>query len=48
MKKQFKFERCNCVITNQFTHQQQTMMNKQISAKNQKKLATAVKNDDRN
>ena len=45
MKKQFKFERCNCVITYQFTHRQRTMINEQKNAKNQKKLATAIKND---
>ena len=48
MKKQFKFERCNCVITNQFTHRQQTMMNEQKNANNQKKLAITIKKNDKN
>ena len=45
MKKQFKFERCSCVATYQFTHRQRTMMNEQKNAKSQKKLATAIKDD---
>ena len=45
MKKQLKFERCSCVATYQPTHRQRTMMNKQKNAKNRKKLATAIKNN---
>ena len=45
MKKQFKFKRCNCVITYQPTHRQRTMVNEQKNAKSQKKLATAIKDD---
>ena len=45
MKKQLKFERCSCVATYQSTHRQRTMVNEQKNARNQKKLATAIKND---
>ena len=48
MKKQFKFERCNCVITDRFIHRQRTMINEQKNANNQKKFAIAIKNDDKN
>ena len=45
MKKQLKFERCNCVATYQSTHRQRTMVDEQKNARSQKKLATAIKND---
>ena len=45
MKKQFKFERCSCVIIYQPTHRQRTMINEQKNAKSQKELATAIKDD---
>ena len=47
-KKQFKFERCSCVITDQFTHRQQTMMNEKQNIKYiaKRKIAVLIKNDD--
>lgn len=50
MKKQFKFERCSCVIIDYFTHQQQTMINKKQNIKHiaKRNFAISIKNNDNN
>ena len=48
MKKQFKFERYSCITTNQFTHRQQTIMNKKQNIKSiaKQNFAISVKDND--
>ena len=50
IKKQFKFECCNHIITNQFTHRQRTMMNEKQNIKHivKQNFAISIKNNDKN